>query len=358
MKTCSSAKSIPCPEAPDSSEISLSRKGDNGEESESSGESETEREGEEEEEDIESGVRKSDKEEDVVSEEKCSDEAAKKEVGGGRVSRGRSGGRKYFRRSRASVQVDDPIEEEDEEAVEAEKIEVVFSPPPFEIRSILKQRKEVLEEEMGATASTAAIDAATLSPELFLGETRERREPKPKPKAKAKKTVAFADAPVVVAESPGGGGAFSPLSLTSSPSASSSDDEWTGYDKVVVSHNLAEEILDEIYGKLEDNKEKEETSECDAATSVIYEDVAAVALDTKALAEAAAAEAAKKKTMADEILDELYGVSAAAAAASKSPATASPSRSPKSGRSRDDSLLPDNTGSASALMMGKFTASG
>ena len=294
-----------------------------------------------------------------MSEEKCSDEAAKKEVGGGRVSRGRSGGRKYFRRSRASVQVDDPIEEEDEEAVEAEKIEVVFSPPPFEVRSILKQRKqEEEEEEMGATASTAAIDAATLSPELFLGETRERREPKPK--AKAKKTVAFADAPVVVAESPGGGGAFSPLSLTSSPSASSSDDEWTGYDKVVVSHNLAEEILDEIYGKLEDNKEEKESGglECDAATSVIYEDVAAVALDTKALAEAAAAEAAKKKTMADEILDELYGVSATAAAASKSPATASPSRSPKSGRSRDDSLLPDNTGSASALMMGKFTASG
>ena len=305
-------------------------------------------------------MRKSDKEEDVVSEERCSDEAAKKEVGGGRVSRGRSGGRKYFRRSRASVQVDDPIEEEDEEAVEAEKIEVVFSPPPFEVRSILKQRKQEEEEEMGATASTAAIDAATLSPELFLGETRERREPKPKPKAKAKKTVAFADAPVVVAESPGGGGAFSPLSLTSSPSASSSDDEWTGYDKVVVSHNLAEEILDEIYGKLEDNKEEKESGggECDAATSVIYEDVAAVALDTKALAEAAAAEAAKKKTMADEILDELYGVSAAAAAASKSPATASPSRSPKSGRSRDDSLLPDNTGSASALMMGKFTASG
>ena len=288
-----------------------------------------------------------------MSEEKCSDEAAKKEVGG-RVSRGRNGGRKYFRRSRASVQVDDPIEEEDEEAVEAEKIEVVFSPPPFEVRSILKQRKQEEEEEMGATASTAAIDAATLSPELFLGETRERREPKPK--AKAKKTVAFADAPVVVEESPGGG-AFSPLSLTSSPSASSSsggsDDEWSGYDKVVVSHNLAEEILDEIYGKLEDNKEEKESGgECDAATSVIYEDVAAVALDTKAIAEAAAAEATKKKTMADEILDELYGVSAAA---SKSPAMASPSRSPKSGRSRDDSLLPDNTGSASALMMGKFT---
>ena len=283
---------------------------------------------------------------------KCSDEAAKKEVGG-RVSKGRNGGRKYFRRSRASVQVDDPIEEEDEEAVEAEKIEVVFSPPPFEVRSILKQRRQEEREEMGATASTAAIDAATLSPELFLRETRERREPKPK--TKAKKTVAFADAPVVVAESPGGG-AFSPLSLTPSPSASSSssggsDDEWSGYDKVVVSHNLAEEILDEIYGKLEDNKEKEESGECDAATSVIYEDVAAVALNTRAIAETAAAEAAKKKTMADEILDELYGVSAAA---TKSPAVASPSRSPKSGRSRDDSQLPNNTGSASALMMGEF----
>ena len=55
---------------------------------------------------------------------------------------------------------------------------------------------------------------------------------------------------------------------------------------------------------------------------------------------------AKKKTMADEILDELYGVTKAAPPDQHSASprqAASPSRSPKSGRSRDDSLLPDST---------------
>ena len=312
----------------------------------------------------------------------------RKRNGGGGGGGGQNGGHKYFRRSRASVNVDDPIEEEDEEAVEAENIEVVSLAPPFEVRSILKQRgkerEEKEEEEMGATASTAAIDSATLSPELFLGETRERLPPPPRrqEKPKAKKSVAFADSPVVVPdlEVAASANAFSPLSLSSS----GSDDEWSGYDKVVVSHNLAEEILDEIYGKLEGNNDDDKESaaaaaeggnECDAATSVIYEDVAAIALnpDAKAIADvaaaasaaAAAAAAAKKKTMADEILDELYGgVTATSAAKCPKPPQqqqaiiSSPSRSPKSARSRDDSLLPDSTNSASALMMGmsKFSS--
>ena len=66
-----------------------------------------------------------------------------------------------------------------------------------------------------------------------------------------------------------------------------------------MSNNLAEEILDEIYGKLEDNTGGKE---CDAATSVFYEDVAAVAVVSpnakaaaEAAAEAAAAAASKKK---------------------------------------------------------------
>ena len=70
----------------------------------------------------------------------------------------------------------------------------------------------------------------------------------------------------------------------------------------MVSNNLAEEILDEIYGKLEGDNGSEEGKECDAATSVFYEDVAAVAVastDARAAAEAAAAAAeaaaAKKK---------------------------------------------------------------
>ena len=55
--------------------------------------------------------------------------------------------------------------------------------PPFEVKSILKQRpkEEVEEEAMGATASTAAMaDSATLSPELFLGETKREKPAKAK----------------------------------------------------------------------------------------------------------------------------------------------------------------------------------
>ena len=143
---------------------------------------------------------------------------------------GGGSGHKYFRRSRASVNVDDPIEEEDEEAVEAENIEVVSLAPPFEVRSILKQpRKEAEEEKMGATASTLG-DAATLSPELFLGQ---RERPRP---AKAKKSVAFADSPIVMPdlEDAASASAFSPLSLSSS----GSDDEWSGYDKGRYTYNF------------------------------------------------------------------------------------------------------------------------
>ena len=43
--------------------------------------------------------------------------------------------------------------------------------------------------------------------------------------------------------------------------AESSEDELTGYSKVVVSQNLAEEILDEIYGKIDNKYENSAVNE-------------------------------------------------------------------------------------------------
>ena len=68
----------------------------------------------------------------------------------------------------------------------------------------------------------------------------------------------------------------------------SSEDEFNGYAKVVVSQNLAEEILDEIYGKIETLRTYENSS----------------------VGENGAIEAPlenSNKSLADEILDELYG---------------------------------------------------
>ena len=65
----------------------------------------------------------------------------------------------------------------------------------------------------------------------------------------------------------------------------SSEDEWYGYDKVIVSHNLAEEILDEIYGK--------STYDATAALSGQSEKPQSPQLPTRSFAQ--------------EILEELYG---------------------------------------------------
>ena len=66
----------------------------------------------------------------------------------------------------------------------------------------------------------------------------------------------------------------------------SSEDEFNGYAKVVVSQNLAEEILDEIYGKIDTLRTYENSS----------------------VGENGAIEAPlENKSLADEILDELYG---------------------------------------------------
>ena len=77
-----------------------------------------------------------------------------------------------------------------------------------------------------------------------------------------------------------------------SEAAVSSEDEFNGYDKVVVSQNLAEEILDEIYGKidtLQNGGPKYENS------SVSENGAIEAPLESP------------NKSLADEILDELYG---------------------------------------------------
>ncbi len=80
----------------------------------------------------------------------------------------------------------------------------------------------------------------------------------------------------------------SPLSDGSSDGSS-----WGDYDKVIVSHNLAEEILDEIYGtRTEKGASSEDTPPPPSSPSEDEEDED---------------EARRKKSLADEILEELYG---------------------------------------------------
>ena len=131
LKTCSSAKSIPCPAAPDNAEINLSRKNNNDDDGDCS-ESEEEGEEEKEEEVVEGGACEVTEVKRVgAGEVKCEDEENPGELR--RAARPRpvrkGGGHKHFRRSRASVNVDDAIEEEDEEAVEAENIQGGNQPP-------------------------------------------------------------------------------------------------------------------------------------------------------------------------------------------------------------------------------------
>jgi hypothetical protein len=78
---------------------------------------------------------------------------------------------------------------------------------------------------------------------------------------------------------------------------SSSEDELTGYSKVVVSANLADEILDEIYGKIENPKyENAVVSENGAIEAPLHRNNNNSEQSPQA-----------SKSLADEILDELYG---------------------------------------------------
>ena len=77
------------------------------------------------------------------------------------------------------------------------------------------------------------------------------------------------------------------LELKRGTEGSSSEDEFTGYCKVVVSQNLADEILDEIYGKIDNKYENSAVSGSGAIEAPLNDQ--------------------QPKSLADEILDELYG---------------------------------------------------
>ena len=94
-------------------------------------------------------------------------------------------------------------------------------------------------------------------------------------KAKPKKEVTFSEPKTIIHH-------------VQADQEQSSEDELNGYAKVVVSQNLAEEILDEIYGKIDTLRTYENSS----------------------VGENGAIEAPlenSNKSLADEILDELYG---------------------------------------------------
>ena len=87
-----------------------------------------------------------------------------------------------------------------------------------------------------------------------------------------------------------------PIGIPARP-CSSSEDELTGYSKVVVSANLADEILDEIYGKIENPKyENAVVSENGAIEAPLHRNNNNSEQSPQA-----------SKSLADEILDELYG---------------------------------------------------
>ena len=83
--------------------------------------------------------------------------------------------------------------------------------------------------------------------------------------------------------------------------AESSEDELNGYDKVVVSQNLAEEILDEIYGKIE------AFNTVTTATQVYENSVVNENGAIDAPFHLHDPNINQPKSLADEILDELYG---------------------------------------------------
>ncbi len=77
--------------------------------------------------------------------------------------------------------------------------------------------------------------------------------------------------------------------------SSESEDELTGYSKVMVSNNLAEEILDEIYGKM--SVDDSNAADYFASGQPFFLFQAPVSGE---LGDA-------PRSLADEILDELYG---------------------------------------------------
>ena len=133
--------------------------------------------------------------------------------------------RKYHPRRKIAIQIDDVILEEDEDALAAENLEVVSSEPLMPVKSILKRASPPQSDQEDPN------DSPSTPPQRKGVRFDENRS----------STIRY---PVADYED---SSEFKTVSVATSDE--SSEDEWYGYDKVIVSHNLAEEILNEIYGK-------------------------------------------------------------------------------------------------------------
>ena len=214
------------------------------------------------------------------SEEEESEEKKKKNSSTKEAPDRRSSRRRLNKYRRTPFQIaEETIQEEEEEDLEAEGIQVVFDgerAPP--LKPILKQQSSDSSSEESLT--TATTIAGAKKGVTFSGDCREdigvaksmRSASSSSPSEHASRAGAMAG------------------SSNSRYSPPRDDDCWGDYDKVIVSHNLAEEILDEIYGSRSAFAQQESGSREDDKSGDAYEELAS-----------------QKKSMADEILEELYG---------------------------------------------------
>ena len=209
--------------------------------------------------------------------------------------------------SSTSFLIDEVILEEDEEALEAENLEVISSRPVVPVKSILKRPSLTSPSSSGSSDDSESDSPRSLRDEaetdLELEHVRRR-----------KKGVTFHvverdvmgnatssnDEPSTTRRVTTDERVTSSSSLDPSQS-NETEDELTGYSKVVVSHNLAEEILDEIYGKL--------TQGIDPSQSYENADFFSSPAPPFFLFQGIEPEADNEppRSLADEILDELYG---------------------------------------------------
>ena len=168
-------------------------------------------------------------------------------------------------------------EENNKSESETAKFETSASSLDNELKEFVKQRYQKRYRSKFRKSSHLVDDIIIEENEEDLRLEAENNEDmfKKHLKAKPKKEVTFSEPKTIIHH-------------VQADQEQSSEDELNGYAKVVVSQNLAEEILDEIYGKIDTLRTYENSS----------------------VGENGAIEAPlenSNKSLADEILDELYG---------------------------------------------------
>ena len=259
--------------------------------------------------------------------------------------------RRYHRKYRkpSSIVIDEVILEEDEDALEAENLEVISEDPVTPVKSILKRSSTSSDssDNNDTSSSPRSSDNENLSPSEESNDSNsdsEKNNSDDKNNGnmlasmsrhksggnKRKKGVTFSANPVATISRPEI--VFHEVGNGSSTSASE-EELFKGYDKIVVSNNLAEEILDEIYGKTTGPPKKSEEPPTRPATAAKSAEVSeanngprAFKLDDSNeyenanMSESGAIEKPfrlhpepppvspqQPRSLADEILDELYG---------------------------------------------------